>query len=314
MNTARSLDKMVPVTILTGFLGAGKTTLLKRILTEYHGRRVAVIENEFGPESIDNDLLVQDRDEEIIELSNGCVCCTVRGDLMRTLSDLRARREAGELSFERVIIETTGMANPGPVCQTFFMDDDIAEYYRLDAVVTVVDAKHGMATLDAQEEAQKQVGFADRILVSKKDLVNDVDYAALHQRLVRINPRAPITPVHFGEADLKSIIDISGFNLNSILTSTRPSWPTSTPTPPTTIMTTTMATAMITIMIMITKANAGPIATITTIITTPTTMTKSARSCFARTSPSIQPGWKNSWAAWCRSMVPTCCATRASCT
>ncbi|ARP96953.1 CobW family GTP-binding protein [Bordetella genomosp. 13] len=217
MNTPRSVDKMVPVTILTGFLGAGKTTLLKRILTEYHGRRIAVIENEFGPESIDNDLLVQDSDEEIIELSNGCVCCTVRGDLMRTLSDLRAKREAGQLSFERVIIETTGMANPGPVCQTFFMDDDIAEYYRLDAVVTVVDAKHGMATLDAQPEAQKQVGFADRILVSKKDLVNEVDYEALRARLVRINPRAPITPVHFGEADLKSLIDISGFNLNSIL-------------------------------------------------------------------------------------------------
>ncbi|SAI51571.1 Uncharacterized GTP-binding protein YjiA [Bordetella ansorpii] len=217
MNTPRSVDKMVPVTILTGFLGAGKTTLLKRILTEYHGRRIAVIENEFGPESIDNDLLVQDRDEEIIELSNGCVCCTVRGDLMRTLSELRAKREAGELTFERVIIETTGMANPGPVCQTFFMDDDIAEYYRLDAVVTVVDAKHGMATLDAQDEAQKQVGFADRILVSKKDLVNDVDYEALRARLLKINPRAPITPVHFGEADLKSIIDISGFNLNSIL-------------------------------------------------------------------------------------------------
>lgn len=169
MNTPRSLDKMVPVTILTGFLGAGKTTLLKRILTEFHGRRVAVIENEFGPESIDNDLLVQDSDEEIIELSNGCVCCTVRGDLMRTLSDLRAKREAGTLNFERVILETTGMANPGPVCQTFFMDDDIAEYYRLDAVVTVVDAKHGMATLDEQPEAQKQVGFADRILISKKD-------------------------------------------------------------------------------------------------------------------------------------------------
>lgn len=217
MNTPRSVDKMVPVTILTGFLGAGKTTLLKRILTEYHGRRIAVIENEFGPESIDNDLLVQDSDEEIIELSNGCVCCTVRGDLMRTLSDLRAKRESGQLSFERVIIETTGMANPGPVCQTFFMDDDIAEYYRLDAVVTVVDAKHGMATLDAQPEAQKQVGFADRILVSKKDLVNEVDYEALRARLVRINPRAPITPVHFGEADLKSLIDISGFNLNSIL-------------------------------------------------------------------------------------------------
>ncbi|WP_238927364.1 CobW family GTP-binding protein [Achromobacter xylosoxidans] len=217
MNTPRSLDKMVPVTILTGFLGAGKTTLLKRILTEFHGRRVAVIENEFGPESIDNDLLVQDSDEEIIELSNGCVCCTVRGDLMRTLSDLRAKREAGTLNFERVILETTGMANPGPVCQTFFMDDDIAEYYRLDAVVTVVDAKHGMATLDEQPEAQKQVGFADRILISKKDLVNDVDYEALRARLLRMNPRAPITAVNFGDADLKSIIDISGFNLNSIL-------------------------------------------------------------------------------------------------
>jgi len=217
MNTQRSLDKMVPVTILTGFLGAGKTTLLKRILTEFHGRRVAVIENEFGPESIDNDLLVQDRDEEIIELSNGCVCCTVRGDLMRTLADLRAKRVAGELNFERVILETTGMANPGPVCQTFFMDDEIAEYYRLDAVITVVDAKHGMTTLDTQPEAQKQVGFADRILVSKKDLVDDADYETLRARIVKINPRAPITPVNFGEVDLKSIIDISGFNLNSIL-------------------------------------------------------------------------------------------------
>ena len=159
MNSPSSLDKMVPVTILTGFLGAGKTTLLKRILTEYHGKRIAVIENEFGPESIDNELLVQDQDEEIVELSNGCVCCTVRGDLMRTLNDLRKRRQAGDLNFERVIIETTGMANPGPVCQTFFMDDDIAEYYRLDAVVTIVDAKHGMETLDHQEEAQNQVGY-----------------------------------------------------------------------------------------------------------------------------------------------------------
>jgi len=217
MNTTRSLDKMVPVTILTGFLGAGKTTLLKRILTEYHGRRVAVIENEFGPESIDNDLLIQDSDEEIVELSNGCVCCTVRGDLMRTLNELREKRQAGKLNFERVILETTGMANPGPVCQTFFMDDDIADYYRLDAVVTVVDAKHGMVTLDEQPESQKQIGFADRILISKKDLVNEADYEALRARVLRINPRAPITPVNFGDADLKSIIDISGFNLNSIL-------------------------------------------------------------------------------------------------
>lgn len=217
MATQKNLDQMVPVTILTGFLGAGKTTLLKRILTEYHGRRVAVIENEFGPESIDNELLIQDSDEEIIELSNGCVCCTVRGDLMRTLSELRIKREAGSLSFERVIIETTGMANPGPVCQTFFMDDDISEYYRLDAVVTVVDAKHGHDTLDQQPEAQKQVGFADRILISKKDLVTEAEYEHIRSRVVRINPRAQVTPVNFGEVDLKSIIDISGFNLNSIL-------------------------------------------------------------------------------------------------
>lgn len=217
MNSPRSLDQMVPVTILTGFLGAGKTTLLKRILTEYHGKRIAVIENEFGPESIDNDLLVQDQDEEIIELSNGCVCCTVRGDLMRTLLDLRKRHETGELKFERVIIETTGMANPGPVCQTFFMDDDIAEYYRLDAVVTIVDAKHGMDTLDEQEEAQKQVGFADRILISKKDLVTEAQYAALRRRIVHMNPRASIEAVNFGDTDLKKIIDISGFNLNTIL-------------------------------------------------------------------------------------------------
>ncbi|MFA5489867.1 MAG: GTP-binding protein [Candidimonas sp.] len=217
MTAAFKPEKMIPVTILTGFLGAGKTTLLKRILTEYHGRRIAVIENEFGPESIDNELLVQDSDEEIIELNNGCVCCTVRGDLMRTLNDLRLRNQAGDLNFERVIIETTGMANPGPVCQTFFMDDDIAQYYKLDAIITVVDALHGMATLNEQEEAQKQVGFADRILISKKDLVNDIDYQALRARLVRINPRASITPVHFGETDLKALLDISGFNLNTIL-------------------------------------------------------------------------------------------------
>ena len=215
MNAA--IEKMVPVTVLTGFLGAGKTTLLKRILSEFHGRRIAVIENEFGPENIDNELLVQDNKEEIIELNNGCICCTVRGDLMRTLNDLRVKREKGELQFERVIIETTGMANPGPVCQTFFMDDDIAEYYRLDAVITVVDAKHGMETLDKQAESQKQIGFADRILISKKDLVSDEDYEALRKRIVRINPRATISAVHFGETDLKEILDISGFNLNAIL-------------------------------------------------------------------------------------------------
>lgn len=216
-NSHIAIDQMIPVTILTGFLGAGKTTLLKRILTEFHGKRIAVIENEFGPESIDNDLLLEVHDEEIIELSNGCICCTVRGDLLRTLTDLRKRHESGELSYERVIIETTGMANPGPVCQTFFMDDDVAEYFRLDSVVTVVDAKHGMQTLDAQEEAQKQVGFADRILISKRDLVSEQEYETIRKRLVRINPRAPIESVNFGQAELTKIIDISGFNLNTIL-------------------------------------------------------------------------------------------------
>ncbi|MDN5842718.1 MAG: GTP-binding protein [Alcaligenaceae bacterium] len=217
MKAAGEVEKMIPVTVLTGFLGAGKTTLLKRILTEYHGQRIAVIENEFGPENIDNDLLVQDSEEQIVELSNGCVCCTVRGDLIRALNELADRREAGALKFDRVVIETTGMANPGPVCQTFFMDDEIAELYRLDAVITIVDAKHGMATLDRQEEAQRQVGFADRILVSKKDLVNEADYQALRARLVRINPRASITPVHFGDTDLNAVLEVSGFNLDAIL-------------------------------------------------------------------------------------------------
>ncbi|MFW8566526.1 CobW family GTP-binding protein [Orrella sp. 11846] len=216
-NAPIALKDMVPVTILTGFLGAGKTTLLKRILTEDHGQRMAVIENEFGPESIDNDLLMEVQGEEIIELSNGCVCCTVRGDLMRTLIDLRRRREQGDIQFDRVLIETTGMANPGPVCQTFFMDDTVAEYYRLDGIITVVDAKHGMQTLDKQTEAQKQVGFADRILISKKDLVNDDQYDALVQRLVHINPRADIESVHFGQADLNKILDLNAFNLDTIL-------------------------------------------------------------------------------------------------
>lgn len=215
--TAKQADRMVPVTILTGFLGAGKTTLLKRILTEFHGQRIAVIENEFGPESIDNELLVQESDEQIIELNNGCICCTVRGDLMRTLSDLRRKRESGEIHFDRVIIETTGMANPGPVCQTFFMDDYVAEYYRLDGVITIVDAKHGMETLDRQTEAQAQVGFADRILISKKDLVSEAEYESLRHRLINMNPRVSISAVQFGDADLNELLDMKGFNLNSAL-------------------------------------------------------------------------------------------------
>jgi G3E family GTPase len=210
-------EPQVPVTVLTGFLGAGKTTLLNRILSEQHGHRIAVIENEYGPEGVDNELLVTDTSEQIVEMNNGCICCTVRGDLVRILADLKKKREAGQLSFERVIIETTGMANPGPVTQTFFMEDDIASYYLLDAVITVVDAKHGHATLDKQPEAQNQVGFADRILMTKTDLITSEEADSLKDRLMRMNPRAPIKPVNFGQVPLAEVLDLRGFNLNAIL-------------------------------------------------------------------------------------------------
>jgi G3E family GTPase len=214
MGTAES---MIPVTVLTGFLGAGKTTLLNRILSEQHGQRIAVIENEFGPEGVDNELLVTETQEQIVEMNNGCICCTVRGDLARILVDLHGRRGRGEIAFERVIIETTGLANPGPVTQTFFMEEDIASAYLLDAVVTVVDAKHGHATLDAQPEAQNQVGFADRILLSKTDLVHTSEVDSLRARLVRMNPRAPIRHVHMGQVPIADVLDVRGFNLNAIL-------------------------------------------------------------------------------------------------
>jgi G3E family GTPase len=217
VRTDEATAKQIPVTILTGFLGAGKTTLLNRILGEQHGHRIAVIENEFGPTGVDNDLLVHDGDEQIVEMNNGCVCCTVRGDLARILTDLRRQRETGGLDFERVVIETTGMANPGPVTQTFFIDEEVGRHYRIDGVITVVDAKHGHDTLDRQPEAQNQVGFADRILMSKTDLVDAGEASSLRERLVRMNPRAPIRPVHMGEIAVGEIFDIGGFNLDAAL-------------------------------------------------------------------------------------------------
>ncbi len=209
-------ENMVPVTILTGFLGSGKTTLLNRILKEEHGHRIAVIENEFGEIGVDNDI-IEKSDEQIVEMNNGCICCTVRGDLIRILGELKDRRSQGALNFDRVVIETTGMADPGPVAQTFFTDEEIGNYYLLDSIITLVDAKHAEKQLDEFREAQEQVGFADRILMSKTDLVDEEDVKKLSERIRGMNPRAPIKKVHFGNAPIAEVLDIRGFNLNAIL-------------------------------------------------------------------------------------------------
>ncbi|MBT9598543.1 MAG: GTP-binding protein [Vitreoscilla sp.] len=208
---------LIPATILTGFLGSGKTTLLKRVLTEAHGQKIAVIENEFGEENIDTDILVTESKEQVIQMSNGCVCCTIREDLRSTLADLAARRRKGELDFERVVIETTGLADPGPVAQTFFMDDEVAESYLLDSILTLVDAKHANDQLDLRQEARRQVGFADQIFLSKTDLVDEVAVDDLVHRLKHMNPRAPMRRVNFGEVPLANVFDLKGFNLNAKL-------------------------------------------------------------------------------------------------
>ena len=208
---------LIPATILTGFLGAGKTTLLKRILSEAHGQKIAVIENEFGEENIDSDILVSDTQEHIVQMSNGCVCCTIREDLRSTLQELAEKRRKGELQFDRVVIETTGLADPGPVAQTFFMDDEVAESYLLDAILTLVDAKHAPEQLNERQEARRQVGFADQIFISKSDLVSAEALDALAHRLKHMNPRAPHHVAHFGAMDLKNVLDLRGFNLNATL-------------------------------------------------------------------------------------------------
>jgi G3E family GTPase len=208
---------LIPATILTGFLGSGKTTLLKRVLGEAHGQKIAVIENEFGEENIDSDILVSDTNEQIIQMSNGCICCTIREDLRATLQLLAAKKRKGMLDFDRVVIETTGLADPGPVAQTFFMDDEIAETFLLDSILTLVDAKHAQKQLDERQEARRQVGFADQIFISKTDLVSADEAEDLSHRLKHMNPRAPQQKVHFGEVAIKDVFDLRGFNLNAKL-------------------------------------------------------------------------------------------------
>jgi G3E family GTPase len=208
---------LIPTTILTGFLGSGKTTLLKRVLSEAHGQKIAIIENEFGEENIDNDILVNETQEQIVQMSNGCICCTIREDLRAALQLLAAKKRKGLLDFDRVVIETTGLADPGPVAQTFFMDDEIAESYLLDSILTLVDAKHADQQLDDRQEARRQVGFADQIFISKTDLVSQDAVQSLMHRLKHMNPRAPQKAVHFGDVPIKDVFDLRGFNLNAKL-------------------------------------------------------------------------------------------------
>jgi len=205
-----------PVTVLTGYLGAGKTTLLNRILTEDHGHRYAVIVNEFGEIGIDNDLIVG-ADEEIFEMNNGCVCCTVRGDLIRIIQGLIKRQSAkGRGGFDAIIIETTGLADPGPVAQTFFVDDDVKAKTRLDSVTTVVDAKHVLLRLSDSREAREQIAFADQIVLNKTDLVSEADLRMVEARLRRINPLAPIHRAQRSNVPLDAILGRGGFDLDRI--------------------------------------------------------------------------------------------------
>ena len=209
--------KPLPVTCVTGFLGSGKTTLLNRILTEAHGQKIAVIVNEFGEIGIDNQLIVGETDEEIFEMNNGCICCTVRGDLIRILNDLSARRQEGSVEFDRVVIETTGLADPAPVVQTFFTARKIQRHYYPDAVVTVVDSKHIEQHLDDGHEAVEQIAFADLVLLNKVDLVSSEYLSRLEQRIRRISAAARVVRTERAQVPIEEILDIRAFDLSKKL-------------------------------------------------------------------------------------------------
>ena len=202
----------IPVTVLTGYLGAGKTTLLNRILSEQHGKRYAVIVNEFGEVGIDNELVVN-ADEEVFEMNNGCICCTVRGDLIRILGGLMKRKE----KFDAILVETTGLADPGPVAQTFFVDEDVKAKTKLDAIVTVVDAKNLPARLKDSHEAEEQIAFADVILLNKTDLVTPDELAQVEKRIQAINPYASLHYTERSRIDLDHVLGRSAFDLHRIL-------------------------------------------------------------------------------------------------
>ncbi len=208
MNTTQK----VPVTILTGFLGSGKTTLLNRILSEEHGKRIAVIENEFGEVGIDQALVIN-ADEEIFEMSNGCICCTVRGDLIRVLGNLMKRRD----KFDYVLVETTGLADPGPVAQTFFMDDEIRTEFALDGIVTLVDAAHIEQQLGRSDESTEQVAFADVLVLNKTDLVNDETLDRLEARLRDMNRMAQVVRSERGNVSVDTVLNLSAFDLDQVL-------------------------------------------------------------------------------------------------
>jgi G3E family GTPase len=206
------MTERIPVTVLTGYLGAGKTTLLNRILSEDHGRRYAVIVNEFGEVGIDNDLILN-TDEELFEMNNGCICCTVRGDLIKTMHGLLAKRG----NFDAIVVETTGLADPGPVAQTFFVDSFLQERTALDSVTTVVDAKHILLRLADSREAAEQIAFADQIVLNKTELVTDKELQEIEARLRRLNPLAPIHRAQRSNVALDKVLGRGGFDIDRIV-------------------------------------------------------------------------------------------------